>query len=144
MVQSKTLMEMLEKAIKKYQNKILTAAEVIEELIKLANKIKAQDEADQNTGLTTEELAFYYAVAANPSAKAILGDDILRDLATYLVQVVRKNATIDWTIKESVRAKLKVMVKRALRRFGYPPDAQKLAVETVLQQAELMARNDYG
>ena len=139
LIQSKSLMEMLESSIKKYQNKIITAAEVIEELIELANSIKNKDKEDKDTGLTNEELAFYYAVAANESAKEILGNDILRELAVYLSEVVKNNATIDWTIKESVRAKLKVMVKRALRKFGYPPDLQKLATETVLKQAELLA-----
>lgn len=140
LIQSKSLMEMLENSIKKYQNKIITAAEVIEELIELANSIKNQDEEDKDIGLSKEELAFYYAVAENKSAKEVLGNDILRELAVYLSEVVRNNATIDWTIKESVRAKLKVMVKRALRKFGYPPDAQKLATETVLKQAELLAK----
>ena len=139
LIQSKSLMEMLENSIKKYQNKIISAAEVIEELIELANSIKNKDKEDEDSGLTKEELAFYYAVAENKSAKEVLGNDILRELAVYLSEVVKNNATIDWTIKESVRAKLKVMVKRALRKFGYPPDAQKLATETVLKQAELLA-----
>lgn len=141
LIQSKTLMEMLENSIKKYQNKILTAAEVIEELIALANSIKQKDQEDKNTGMSKEELAFYYAVAENQSAMDILGNDVLRELAVYLSEVVKNNATIDWTIKESVRAKLKVMVKRALRKFGYPPDLQKLATETVLKQAELLANH---
>ncbi|MFB9058081.1 type I restriction endonuclease subunit R [Mariniflexile ostreae] len=141
LIQSKSLMEMLENSIKKYQNKILTAAEVIEELIELANSIKNKDKADKDTGLTNEELAFYYAIAENESAKEVLGNEVLRELAVYLSEVVKNNATIDWTIKESVRAKLKVMVKRALRKFGYPPDLQKLATETVLKQAELLANH---
>jgi type I restriction enzyme R subunit len=141
LIQSKSLMEMLENSIKKYQNKIISAAEVIEELIELANSIKNKDREDKDTGLTKEELAFYYAIAENESAKELLGNDILRELAVYLSEVVKNNATIDWTIKESVRAKLKVMVKRALRKFGYPPDLQKLATETVLKQAELLANH---
>lgn len=141
LIQSKSLMEMLENSIKKYQNKILSAAEVIEELIALANSIKDKDQEDKDTGLSNEELAFYYAVAENQSAKDVLGNDVLRELAVYLSEVVKNNATIDWTIKESVRAKLKVMVKRALRKFGYPPDLQKLATETVLKQAELLANH---
>lgn len=139
LVQSKSLMEMLESSIKKYQNKVLTAAEVIQELIDLAGQIRASDERGEHLGLSEYELAFYDAVAKNSSAKELLGDDILKQLAIYLVETVRNNATIDWTIKESVRAKLKVMVKRALRKFGYPPDEQKLATETVLKQAELLA-----
>jgi type I restriction enzyme R subunit len=141
LIQSKSLMEMLENSIKKYQNKILSAAEIIEELIALANSIKEKDQEDKDTGLSNEELAFYYAVAENQSAKDVLGNDVLRELAVYLSEVVKNNATIDWTIKESVRAKLKVMVKRALRKFGYPPDLQKLATETVLKQAELLANH---
>jgi type I restriction enzyme R subunit len=139
LIQSKSLMEMLENSIKKYQNKIITAAEVIQELIDLANQIKETDKRGDGLGLTTYELAFYDAISQNNSAKDILGDKILRDLAIYLVETVKNNATIDWTIKESVRAKLKVMVKRALRKFGYPPDQQKLATDTVLKQAELLA-----
>lgn len=139
LIQSKSLMEMLENSINRYRNKIISAAEVIEELISLAHSIKDKDEQDSNTGLTKEELAFYYAVAENQSAKEVLGNDVLRELAVYLSEVVKNNATIDWTIKESVRARLKVMVKRALRKFGYPPDLQKLATETVLRQAELLA-----
>ena len=130
---------MLENSIKKYQNKILTAAEVIQELINLANEIKQADKRGDELGLADYEMAFYDAVANNPSAREILGDETLRQLAIYLVETVKSNATIDWTIKESVKAKLKVMVKRALRKFGYPPDQQKLATETVLRQAEMLA-----
>lgn len=139
LVQSKSLMEMLENSIRKYQNKILTAAEVIQELINLANEIKEADKRGEGLGLSDYEMAFYDAVANNESAREVLGDDTLRELAVYLVETVKNNTTIDWTIKESVKAKLKVMVKRALRKFGYPPDQQKLATETVLRQAELLA-----
>jgi len=138
-IQSKSLMEMLDNSIKRYQNKILTAAEVIQELIDLANEIQKADKRGEQLGLTDYELAFYDAVANNESAKQVLGDEVLRNLAIYLVETVKKNASIDWTLKESVKAKLKVMVKRALRKFGYPPDQQKLATETVLKQAELLA-----
>ena len=139
LIQSKSLMEMLENSIKKYQNKVLTAAEVIQELIELAKQIKNADKRGDSLGLTDYELAFYDAISQNQSAKDVLGDKILRELAIYLVETVKSNATIDWTIKESVKAKLKVMVKRALRKFGYPPDQQKLATDTVLKQAELLA-----
>jgi type I restriction enzyme R subunit len=132
-------MEMLENSIKKYQNKVLSAAEVIQELIELAKQIKDADKRGDSLGLTDYELAFYDAISQNQSAKDVLGDAILRELAVYLVETVKNNATIDWTIKESVKAKLKVMVKRALRKFGYPPDLQKLATATVLKQAELLA-----
>ncbi|WP_452219451.1 type I restriction endonuclease subunit R [Lacinutrix salivirga] len=139
LIQSKSLMEMLENSIKKYQNKVLTAAEVIQELIDLAKQIKDADKRGDSLGLSEYELAFYDAISQNQSAKEVLGDEVLRELAIYLVETVKNNATIDWTIKESVKAKLKVMVKRALRKFGYPPDQQKLATDTVLKQAELLA-----
>lgn len=138
-VQSKALLEMLEDSIRKYQNKIITAVEVIQELIKLAKDIKKADERGEELNLSQDELAFYDAVAANESAREVLGDEVLRDLARVLVDRVRKNVTIDWTIKESVRAKLKVIVKRTLRQYGYPPDKQAIATETVLKQAELLA-----
>ncbi len=141
LVQSRTLMEMLETAINKYHNQLLTATEVIDELIKLARDIRQQDRQDTDTGLSEAELAFYYAVADNDSAKAVLGRDGLRELAVYLAELVRKNAGLDWTIKRSVKAKLKVLVKRALRRFGYPPDLARLATETVVQQAEMIAES---
>jgi|CXWL01.1.fsa_nt_gi type I restriction enzyme R subunit len=139
LVQSKSLMEMLENAIKKYQNKILTAAEVMDELIKISKQIVASDEEAKNLGLSAFEYAFYTAVASNDSAKQLMQQDKLRELAVVLTQKVRENASIDWTIKESVRAKLKVIVKRLLRQYGYPPDMQLLATETVLKQAEMIA-----
>ena len=139
LVKSKSLMEMLENAIKKYQNKILTAAEVIEELIKLSKEVKDMDKEAKDLGLTDFEYAFYTAVADNDSARELMQQDKLRELAVVLTERVRQNATIDWTIKESVKAKLKVIVKRTLRQFGYPPDMQMLATETVLKQAEMIA-----
>ena len=139
LVQSKSLMEMLETAIKKYHNKILTAAEVMEELIKISKEIVASDNEAKNLGLSDFEYAFYTAVANNDSARELMQHDQLRELAVILTQRVRENASIDWTIKESVKAKLKVIVKRTLRQFGYPPDMQLLATETVLKQAEMIA-----
>ncbi|MDD4855972.1 MAG: type I restriction endonuclease subunit R [Sulfuricurvum sp.] len=139
LVQSKSLMEMLENSIKKYHNKIITAAEVIEELIKLSKDIHQMDEEPKAMGLTDFEYAFYTAIANNDSAKEVMEKDVLRELAVVLTQRVRENASIDWTIKESVRSKLKVIVKRTLRQFGYPPDMQMLATETVLKQAEMIA-----
>jgi len=138
-VKSKTLMEMLENAIKKYQNKILTAAEVMEELIKLSKEIVNMDSEAKALGLTDFEYAFYTAVADNKSARELMQKDKLRELAVILTEKVKQNASIDWTIKESVRAKLKVIIKRTLRQYGYPPDMQKLATETVLKQAEMIA-----
>jgi type I restriction enzyme R subunit len=140
LVQSKTLKEMLENSIRKYHNKILTAAEVIEELINLSKGIVEMDKEPEKMGLTDFEYAFYTAVADNDSAKELMGKEKLRELAVVLTESIRKNATIDWTIKESVKAKLKVSVKRILRRYGYPPDMQKLATDTVLKQAESIAK----
>jgi type I restriction enzyme, R subunit len=139
LIQSKSLMEMLENSIKKYHKKILTAAEVIDELIKLGKEIQNMDKEHQEMGLSDYEYAFYTAIADNNSARELMAKDKLRELAVVLFKKVKANASIDWTIKESVRAKLKVIVKRTLRQYGYPPDMQKLATETVLKQAELIA-----
>ena len=138
-VESQSLMEMLDRSINRYHNKVITAAEVIEELIKLSKTIVEKDEDAQKMGLSTYEYAFYTAVANNESAKELMGKDKLRELAVVLTETIRKNASIDWTIKENVRAKMKVAVKRLLRRYGYPPDMQLLATETVLKQAEKIA-----
>ena len=140
LVESKSLKEMLENSIKKYHNKILTAAEVMDELIKLSKEIVNMDSEAKKLGLTDFEYAFYTAVANNESAKQLMQQDKLRELAVILTERVKKNASIDWTIKESVRAKLKVIIKRTLRQYGYPPDMQKLATETVLKQAEMIAK----
>ena len=139
LVQGRSLMEMLETAIRKYHNKILTAAEVMDELIKVSKEIVASDGEAKRLGLSDFEYAFYTAVAHNDSARQLMQQDQLRELVVVLTQRVRENATIDWTIKENVKAKLKVIVKRTLRQFGYPPDMQLLATETVLKQAEMIA-----
>ena len=138
-VQSRSLMQMLESSIKRYQNNLITAAEIIQEMINLAKEIKAADKRGDDLGLNRDELAFYDAVANNESAKDLLGDEVLLKLARVLVERVKANASIDWTVKESVKKKLKVIVKRTLRQYGYPPDLQKLATDTVLQQAEALA-----
>jgi type I restriction enzyme R subunit len=139
LVQSRSLMEMLEKSIIRYHNKVLTAAEVIEELIKLSKDIRRMDKEPQEMGMSDFEYAFYTAIANNDSAREVMQKDQLRELAVVLFEKVKQNTSIDWTIKESARAKLKVIVKRTLRKYGYPPDMQALATETVLKQAELMA-----
>ncbi|MBX7059622.1 MAG: type I restriction endonuclease subunit R [Leptospirales bacterium] len=139
LVESKTLLEMLENSLKRYHAKVITAAEVIEELIQLSKEIKKKDEEPSAMGLTQIEYAFYCAVADNASARELMEKDKLRELAVELYKRVKENVSIDWTIKESVRSRLKVMVKRALREYGYPPDMQLLATETVLKQAELIA-----
>lgn len=139
LIQSRSLMEMLQNSIKRYQNKIITAAELMDELIKLSQEIVHGDSEAERLKLSTLEFAFYTAVANNNSAKELMQQEKLRELAVVLLQRVRENASIDWTIKESVKAKLKVIVKRTLRQFGYPPDMAVLATETVLRQAEMIA-----
>lgn len=142
-IQSRKLSEMLENAIKKYQNNLLTTAQVIEELIKLAKDIRESDKRGQELGLAEDELAFYDALANNDSAKAVLGDKQLAVIAIEVFRSVKGNATIDWTLKESVRARLRRDVKRILNRYGYPPDEQLVATENVLKQAEFLA-NEFG
>ncbi|MDE3208406.1 MAG: DUF3387 domain-containing protein, partial [Pseudomonadota bacterium] len=144
LVQSRSLMEMLDIAIRKYHNKILTAAEVMEELIRISKEIVASDHEARHMGLSDFEYAFYTAVANNNSAKELMQQDKLRELAVVLTQRVRENASIDWMIKENVRARLKVIVKRTLRQYGYSPDMQQLATETVLKQAEMIAQELAG
>ena len=139
LIQSKSLMEMLEESIKRYHNNVITAAEVIQELINLSKEIQKMDKEPQEMGLSDYEYAFYTAIADNDSARELMEKDKLRDLAVVLYEKVKANASIDWTIMESVKAKLKVIVKRTLRQYGYPPDMQKLATETILKQAELIA-----
>ena len=141
LVQGRKLSEMLENAIKKYQNNLLTATEVINELIEIAREVREADKRGEKLKLTDDELAFYDALEVNDSAVKVLGDETLRAIARILVERVRANTTIDWTIKENVRARLKVIVKRVLREYGYPPDKQDKAVQTVLQQAELLAEH---
>ena len=130
---------MLESSIKKYQNNLLTTAEIIQELIDIANEIKKADQQGIDLGLSTDEVAFYNALEVNESAVKVLGDETLKIIAREIADKVKKNATIDWTIRESARAKLMVLVKRTLKKYGYPPDMQQKAVDTVLKQAEMMA-----
>jgi len=139
LVKSKKLLEMLEGAIKRYQNNLLTTAEIIQELINIARIVKDADQEGEQLGLTQDEVAFYNALEVNDSAVTVLGDDTLREIAREIAEKVKSNATIDWTIRESARAKLMVIVKRTLTKHGYPPDKQAKAIETVLKQAELMA-----
>lgn len=139
LVQGRTLMEMLEHSITKYHNKVITAVEVIDELIGLSKHIIAQDDAAKTLGLSEYEYAFYSAVASNNSAIELMGKDKLRELAVVLTETIRNNTSIDWEIKENVRAKMRVAIKRLLRRYGYPPDMQLLATETVIKQAEMIS-----
>lgn len=141
LVESKKFSEMLEGAIKKYQSNLVTSAQIIEELIKLAKDIRESDKRGESLGLDFREYAFYTALEVNDSAVAILGDDVLRHIAQELVDTVKKNTSIDWTVRENVQAKMRIAIKRILRIHGYPPDMQEKATETVLKQAKLMAEN---
>jgi type I restriction enzyme R subunit len=141
LVKSKKLLEMLEGAIKRYQNNLLTTAEIIQELINIAKQIKEADKEGEKLGLTNDEVAFYNALEINDSAVQVLGDEQLKQIAREIAEKVRANATIDWTIRESARAKLMVLVRRTLNKWGYPPDKQQKAIDTVLKQAELLADN---
>jgi type I restriction enzyme, R subunit len=138
LVQSRSFAELLEKSIRKYQNRAIEAAAVIEELIGIARDMREAEQRGEKLGLTEEEAAFYDALGTNDSAVQALGDENLRFIAQELTKTIRENVTIDWTEREAVRAKLRVMVKRILRKYGYPPDKQEAATKTVLEQAEVL------
>jgi type I restriction enzyme R subunit len=138
-VQARSFADLLEQTLRKYQNRAIETAQVIEELIGLAKDLRAADRRGEKLGLSDDELAFYDALETNDSAVKVLGDDTLRAIARELVQTVKKNVTIDWTVRENVRAQLRVYVKRILRKHGYPPDKQEKATETVLEQAEVLS-----
>jgi len=131
---------MLEQAIHRYQNRAIEAAQVIEELIGLAKEMRQANARGESLGLTEDELAFYDALETNDSAVKVLGDETLRAIARELVATVQANVTIDWTVRENVRANLRVLVKRILRKHGYPPDKQEKATQTVLEQAEVLSQ----
>jgi len=137
-VKAKLISEMLETAIQKYQNRAVQAAQVIEELIGLAKQMREESAKGAELGLTEDEVAFYDAWGVNDSAVQALGDETLKTIAGELVETVRKNTTIDWTVRENVRANLRVLVKRILRKYGYPPNKQEKATDTVLEQAETL------
>ena len=144
LVQSKLFSEMLENAIRKYQNNLLTSAEIISELIGIGKEVRQADARGEALNMSSDELAFYDALGVNSTAKEVMKDETLRDLARILVERVKANTSIDWTIKESVKANLKVIVKRVLREYGYPPDIPgtkeyTVSVDRVLSQAELLA-----
>jgi len=141
LVQSRSFAEMLEKSIRAYQNRSIDAAHVIAELVELAKRMRDAHRRGEDLGLTEDEVAFYDALEVNDSAVKVLGDLTLRTIAHDLVDAVRRNVTIDWTVKDSVRAKLRTMVKRILRKHGYPPDKQEKATQTVLAQAELLCKD---
>ena len=139
-VQARSFAQMLEKAIRKYQNRAIEAAQVIEELIKLAKEMREAQQRGENLGMTDDEIAFYDALEVNDSAVNVLGDETLKTIAHELVEAVRRNVSIDWTVRENARAQIRVIVKRILRKHGYPPDKQEKATQTVLEQAEVLCR----
>ena len=139
-IQARSFAGMLEDAIRRYQNRNIEAAQVIEELIGLAREMREDLARGQELGLSEDELAFYDALETNDSAVKVLGDETLRTIAQELVETVRRNATIDWTVRESVRAGMRNAVRRVLRKHGYPPDKQEKAIQTVIEQAELLSQ----
>jgi type I restriction enzyme R subunit len=144
LVQSQLFSEKLKKTLNAYHNRAIATQDVIDELIKLAKEISADDTAADRLGLSKDEKAFYDALAANESAVKAMGDDKLKLIAAELITQVRKSVTIDWTLRDSARAKIRVMVKRILNKYGYPPDLQDAAVKTVLAQAELLCADWAG
>lgn len=141
LVQSRSFAVMLEQTIRRYQNRTIDAVKVIIELIELAKEMREAHRRGEKLNLSEEELAFYDALETNDSAVKVLGDETLRLIAHELVEILKKNVTIDWTVKESVKAKLRTLVKRILRKYGYPPDKQEKATKTVLDQAELLCKD---
>src|SRR5690606_24317505 len=138
-VQTKAFSERLEEAVARYHANAITTAEVIQELINLAKDIRAARQRGEESGLTEQEIAFYDALAENESAVEAMGDEKLRLIAHELLKSLRENASVDWAHRESARARMRVLVKRILRKYGYPPDLQDKAVQTVLAQAEALA-----
>ncbi|MGD9676997.1 MAG: type I restriction endonuclease subunit R [Vulcanibacillus sp.] len=142
LVQSKKFSELLEASIRKYQNRTIETTQVIMELIELAKQINEAEKRGENTGLTPDELAFYDALAENDSARDIMGDEILKQIARDLTISIRNNISIDWAIRDSVQAKMKMTIKRLLKKYGYPPDKTPQAVDIVMEQTKLMCENE--
>jgi type I restriction enzyme R subunit len=142
LVQSKKFSEMLEASILKYQNRTIETTQVIMELIELAKKLSEAEKRGEATGLTEDELAFYDALADNESATEIMGEDILKQIARDLTKSIKNSISVDWTIRESVQARMRMTIKRLLKKYGYPPDKTKKAVEIVLEQTKLMCENE--
>lgn len=139
-VQARSFAEMLEQSVQKYQNRAIEAAQVIEELIRLAKEMREAQSRGQAMGLTDDEVAFYDALEVSDSAVKVLGDETLKTIAQELVEAVRRSVSIDWTVRENARAQIRVIVKRILRKYGYPPDKQEKATQTVLEQAEVLCK----
>ncbi|MEW5952501.1 MAG: type I restriction endonuclease subunit R [Bacillota bacterium] len=142
LVQSRKFSEMLEAAIRKYQNRAVETTQVIIELIELAREISEAEKRGEKTGLTPDELAFYDALADNESAREVMGDEILKQIARDLTMAIKNNISVDWAIRESVQAKMKMIIKRLLKKYGYPPDKTAKAVDVVMEQTKLMCQND--
>lgn len=138
-VQTRAFSQRLEEAIARYHSNAITTAEVIQELIKLAKDIRAAHQRGEEEGLSEEEISFYDALAQNESAVEVMGNDQLRVIAHELLSNLKSNASVDWQHRESARARMRILVKRILRKHGYPPDLQDAAVQTVLQQAEVLS-----
>ncbi len=141
LVQARTFTEMLKEAIRKYENRTMEAAQILSELIKLAKEMREAYRRGEKLKLTDDEIAFYDALEVNDSAVKILGDETLQQIARELVISIKQNATIDWSIRENVKATMRLAVKKILKKYGYPPDKQEKAVQTVLEQAELIAKD---
>jgi len=140
-IQSRSFMDMLDQTIKKYTNRSVEAAQVIEELIELARKVREERNRGKQQNMNDDEIAFYDALGVSDSAVNVLGDETLRKIALELTLMIRNSVTIDWTQRESVQAEIRLKVKKILRKYGYPPDKQEKATRTVLEQAELIAKD---
>ena len=134
-------MDLLDRTIKRYTNRSVEAAQVIEELVQLARQVREEKNRGKVLEMSNDEVAFYDALYTNNSAVKVLGDEILRKIALELTFTIRKSVTIDWTVRESVQAAIRLKVRKILRKYGDPPDMEKMATDTVLKQAELLAEN---
>ncbi|MFH1246999.1 MAG: DUF3387 domain-containing protein, partial [Candidatus Micrarchaeota archaeon] len=142
MVQAKSFMDLLDKTIKKYTNRSIEAAQVIEELIELARKVRDEKSRGKELHMNEDEVAFYDALEVNDSAVKIMGDETLRKIALELTETIRNDTTIiDWARRESVQAGIRLKIKKILRKYDYPPDKQEKAVQTVIEQAKLLCKN---
>ncbi len=141
LIQARSFEELLDRAIKAYTNRSVEAAEIVQQLIELAKKMREEKQRGTQLNLSEEEVAFYDALADNKSAKEVLSDKTLKKMAQELVEIIRRNVTVDWTLRENVQAKLRVLVKRLLKKYGYPPDKRQKATDTVLDQAKLLCKD---
>ncbi len=141
LIQARSFEDLLDRAIKAYTNRSVEAEEIVQQLIELAKKMREEKQKGTQLNLSEEEVAFYDALADNESAKEVLGDTTLKKMAHELVEMIRRNVTVDWTLRDNVQAKLRVLVKCVLKKYGYPPDKQQKATDTVLDQAKLLCRD---